>query len=248
MSKPKKIARLKKGISSSGSVSVPKDYGCGRPESGDASQRTVALRFQELLLRISDVQLLQGPYALNERLLSFYYAYLQTRRYKMEPELHFLSPTLCHRLRLSTLRERNRLVRDLKLPSKPFVFIPLYEGSHWSLLLVSRPDRKFYYFDPEDNRHLNLARLLYEHLRICLAADEYQFTVSRCLQQVKGQGHESGVHLMCMTDNMAGYVSRCGYATSTLLVSYQEVHGMRASQLQLIRTLGGIVPSSSSVK
>lgn len=243
MSIPKKIARVKKVmISSSGSRFVSKDYGCGRTESGDASQRTVSLRFQELSLLNSDVQLLQGPHALNERLLSFYYTYLQTRRYKMEPELHFLSPSLSHRLRLSALRERNRLVRDLKLPSKQFVFIPLSEGCHWSLLLVSRPDRKFYYFDPEDNRHLNLARLLYEHLRICLAAEEYEFTVSRCLQQAKGQGHESGVHLMCMTDNMASYVSRCGYATSTLLVSYQEVRGMRASQLQLIRSLGGIIP------
>ncbi|KAL7744188.1 hypothetical protein ACLKA6_009161 [Drosophila palustris] len=244
---PKKIVKkLVSKVKVKVGCTTTRDYGCGRPEAGDASRSAVSLRFQELSLRHSDVQLLQGPHALNERLLEFYYTYLQTRRYKMKPELHFLSPALGHSLRLLELRERRRLVRDLQLPSKEFVFVPLSEDSHWSLLLVARPDRRFYYFDPEDNRHLNLAQLLYENLRFVLAADEYHFTVGRCLQQAKGQGHESGVHLMCMTDTLADYVARCGYATSTLLISFQEVRAMRSSQLQLIRTLGGNFPPSSS--
>ncbi|XP_034487055.1 sentrin-specific protease 8 [Drosophila innubila] len=250
MSKTKKIAKksdVQQRLVGAKVGPSCRDYGSGRPEAGDASRSTVSLRFHELSLRHSDVQLLQGPHALNERLLSFYYTYLQSRRYKMKPELHFLSPASSQSLRHLELRERRRLVRDLQLASKQFVFVPLSEESHWSLLLVARPDRRFYYFDSEDNRHLIVAQLLYETLRGVLAADEYHFTVGRCLQLAKGQGHESGVHLMCMTDTLADYVSRCGYATSTLLISIQEVRGMRASQLQLIRTLGGIFPPSSGV-
>ncbi|XP_064555721.1 sentrin-specific protease 8 [Drosophila montana] len=210
------------------------------------SNAIVSLRFQEMSLRHSDVQLLQGPHALNERLIAFYFAYLQSRRYKMQPELYFLTPALTYSMRHLEGRERRRLARSLELESKRFVFMPLAQDSHWSLLLVSRPDRKFYYFDSEDDRHLGFARLLEERLRRTLVANDYTFTRGRCLQQGKDESYESGVHLMCMVDNMADYVTRCGYATSTLLVSIQEVRGKRASLLQLIRTLGGILPMSSS--
>ncbi|KAH8416842.1 hypothetical protein KR222_007419, partial [Zaprionus bogoriensis] len=199
-----------------------------------------SLRFQELALRHSDVQLLQGPHELNERLISFYYVYLQSRRYaKVKAEVHFLTPALTQSFRYAEPRHRRRLARDLHLPSKQFVFVPLFDSDHWSLLLIARPDRKFYYFDPTDYRHLTLARLMYDQLRMPLVADDFVFTVGRCLQQTKDRSHESGIHVLCMTDHLADYVLRCGYATSTLLISVQEVRGMRTAQLQLIRTLGG---------
>lgn len=226
--------------------SAAADEGAG--DCHDNGARTsVSLRFAELSLRHSDVELLQGPFELNDRLISFYYAYLQSRRYvKNRSELHFLEPALMHSFRYAEPRECRCLARDLQLANKQFIFVPLYEGAHWSLLLIARPDRKFFYFDPQDNRHLKLVQVLFDHLRGPLAAEDYAFTVGRCLQQAKDQGHESGVHLMCMTDNLADYVLRCGYATSTLLISVQEVSGMRAAQLQLIRQLGGTLPTSSS--
>ncbi|EDV96179.1 sentrin-specific protease 8 [Drosophila grimshawi] len=205
----------------------------------------ISLRYQEILLRHSDVQLLQGPHELNDRLIGLHYAYLQSRRYKREPELCFLLPALADGLRQLDAKEQRCLVRDMQLASKQFIFIPMSEDEHWSLLLVARPDRRIYYFDSQDNRHLNLARLLKERLRNLLGGENYGFTVGRCLQQAAHQPHESGVHLMCMTDNMADYVWRCGYATSTLLVSVQEVRDKRKNQLQLIRTLGGYLPNVS---
>lgn len=215
-----------------------------RISPGDAGKTGVSLRFQDLLLRHGDVQRLQGQNHLNDRLISFYCTYLQSRRYHTEPDLHFLTPAISYSIRLMGIPEGKRLARELQLANKRFIFIPLAEESHWSLLLVSRPDRKFYYFDSEDNRHLNLARLMEQRLRSTLAAEDFVFTPGRCLQQAKNKTYESGIHLLCMTDNLADYVSRCGYATSSLLVSIQEVQEKRDSLIQLIRTLGGKLPGS----
>ncbi|XP_023167083.1 sentrin-specific protease 8 isoform X2 [Drosophila hydei] len=167
---------------------------------------------------------------------------VQTRRYKMQSDLHFLSPTIAYSMRHLEVRERRRLVQGLQLGSKPFVFVPLVENSHWSLLLIARPDRKFYYFDSENNRNMNLARMVVENLRVTLSAVDFTLTVGHCLQQITDHEHDSGLHFMCMTDNLADYVTRCGYATSTLLISVQEVRAKRSSLLHLIRTLGGIIP------
>ncbi|TDG38663.1 hypothetical protein AWZ03_014915 [Drosophila navojoa] len=207
---------------------------------------SVALRFQEISLRHSDVQLLRGPYALNEHVIGFYCAYLQSRRYKAQSELHFLTPSMAYSMRHLKGRERRRLAQGLQLDSKLFVFVPLVDGSHWSLLLMARPDRKFYYFDSEDNRNLKLAHTVIEHLRDTLSAEDFSLTLGRCLQQGTDHDHDSGLHFMCMADNLADYITRCGYATSTLLVSVQEVRSKRSSLLHLIRTLGGILPMSSN--
>ncbi|ALC48540.1 CG1503 [Drosophila busckii] len=216
------------------------DSGCDNLQG--KQKVSVALRFQEQSLRHSDIQLLRGPHALNERILGFYYAYMQARRYKLQQELQFLTPPLVSSLRHLEQRDLRRLAKQLQLPGKQFIFMPLVERQHWSLLLVSRPDRKFFYFDSEDNYHLQLARALYERLLAPLLAEDFLFRMGRCLQQSPGKGYESGVHLMCMTEHLADYVLRCGYATSTLLISKQEVLNMRGAQLQLIRTLGGILP------
>lgn len=219
------------------------------PHQARSQPSLVALHFLDISLRHSDVQLLQSSSeGVNERLVAFYYTYLQQRRYRTETDLMFLPPALTARLGHMDMRELRHTVRDRRLHEKPFILLPLSTHSrphgHWSLLLVSRPDGKFFHYDSQDNCHSKLAGAVSETLRAPLGAWDFVVVTGRCLQQ-QPQQHgdpQSGIHLFCMSDHVADYVTRCGYATSSLLIAWEQITAMRTSLLQLIQSLGGILP------
>ncbi|XP_017108884.2 uncharacterized protein [Drosophila bipectinata] len=219
------------------------------PHQPRSQPSLVALHFSDISLRHSDVQLLQShSEGLNERLVAFYFAYLQHRRYRTEPDLIFLPPALTARLGHMDMRELRHTVRDRRLHEKPFILLPLSTHprphGHWSLLLVSRPDGKFFHFDSQDNFHTKLAGSMAETLRAPLGAWDFVVVTGRCLQQhpqIYGDP-QSGIHLFCMAEHVADYVTRCGYATSSLLIAWEQIDAMRTSLLQLIQSLGGILP------
>nr|CAQ53275.1 CG1503-PA [Drosophila melanogaster]CAQ53277.1 CG1503-PA [Drosophila melanogaster]CAQ53278.1 CG1503-PA [Drosophila melanogaster]CAQ53282.1 CG1503-PA [Drosophila melanogaster] len=238
------------------STSLALERGSGDGPHQLAEVSLVALRFMDISLRHSDVQLLQSANeGVNERLVAFYYAYLQHRRYRSELDLHFLNPGLAARLRHMNMRQLWAMVRDRRLNEKQFILVPLSTHprphGHWSLLVISRPDSKFYHYDSLDNCHSPLAASVSETLRAPLEAWKFALVTGRCLQQERqaagkeGSGRDpaSGIHLMCMTDHVADYVARCGYATSSLLIAVDQIAAMRTHLVELIQSLGGILPS-----
>ncbi|EDV47589.1 uncharacterized protein Dere_GG17555 [Drosophila erecta] len=241
---------------SDASTPLALERGSGDGPHQVAQPSLVALHFMNISLRHSDVQLLQSAHeGVNERLMAFYYAYLQHRRYRSEPDLYFLNPALAARVRHMDLRQLWAMVRDRRLTEKQFVLVPLCNhprsNGHWSLLLISRPDSKFYHYDSLDNCHSPLAVSVSETLRAPLAAWKFALVTGRCLQQQRqpagkeGSSRDpaSGIHLMCMTDHVADYVTRCGYATSSLLIAVDQIAAMRTHLLELILSLGGNLPS-----
>ncbi|XP_016988624.1 sentrin-specific protease 8 [Drosophila rhopaloa] len=242
-------------VGGSGSSTSLAERGSGDGPTQVAAQPSlVALHFMDISLRHSDVQLLQSAHeGVNERLVAFHYAHLQHRRYRSEPDLHFLNPALVARLRHMDMRQLWTLVRDRRLHEKQFILLPLATHprahGHWSLLVVSRPDGKFYHFDSLDNCHSLLASSVSETLRAPLEAWKFVLVTGRCLQQQRLSGNKdptSGIHLMCMTEHVADYVSRCGYASSSLLIAWEQISAMRAHLLELILSLGGILPPKRS--
>ncbi|XP_017004362.2 sentrin-specific protease 8 [Drosophila takahashii] len=246
--------------STSNSLTLPFERGSGDgPHQVEAQPSLVALHFMDISLRHSDVQLLQSSHeGVNERLVAFYYAYLQHRRYRSEPDLHFLNPALAARLRHMDMRQLWAMVRERRLYEKQFILVPLASHprphGHWSLLLISRPDSKFYHFDSLDNCHSLLAASVSETLRAPLEAWKFVLVTGRCLQQQRlppskegcNRDPASGIHLMCMTDHVADYVSRCGYASSSLLIAWDQIAAMRTHLQELILSLGGILPPKRS--
>ncbi|XP_039499201.1 sentrin-specific protease 8 [Drosophila santomea] len=217
----------------------------------------VALHFMDISLRHSDARLLQSAHeGINERLVAFYYAYLQHRRHRSESDLHFLNPVLAARLRHMSMRQLWAMVRERRLNEKQFILVPICTHprphGHWSLLVISRPDSKFYHYDSLDNCHSLLAASVSETLRAPLEAWKFVLVTGRCLQQERqaagkdkdGSSRDpaSGIHLLCMTDHVADYVARCGYATSSLLIAVDQIAAMRTHLLELILSLGGNLP------
>ncbi|XP_030379705.1 NEDD8-specific protease 1 [Scaptodrosophila lebanonensis] len=223
-------------------------YGPNRAEISNINNiqnDPVALHFQERVLRTSDIRQLQGPYPLGERLVTFYYAYLQFRRFKtVASEVAFLSPTTVQCLRNMEPRLLRTMIRELDLESKNFILMPLIRKGHWSLLMLSRPDRKCVHYDSRDHYNDELARQLWDRVRVLLGADQSPLVVGRCLQQ--RYEYEAGCHMMCMTNFAVDYCLRCGYASCSLLVSEDQVGSMRTTLLQLIQSLGGNVSGSTS--
>lgn len=56
------------------------------------AQASVILSFHEILLHKSDVDLLDGPYWLNDTVISFYFEYLERVIFNTATELLFVSP------------------------------------------------------------------------------------------------------------------------------------------------------------
>ncbi|XP_043658670.1 sentrin-specific protease 8 [Drosophila teissieri] len=238
------------------STSLALERGSGDGPHQAVQPSLVALHFMDISLRHADVQLLQSAHeGINERLVAFYYAYLQHRRYRSESDLHFLNPALAARLRHMSMRQLWAMVRERRLNEKQFILVPLSTHprphGHWSLLVVSRPDSKVYHYDSLDNCHSLLAASVSETLRAPLEAWKFALVTGRCLQQERqaagkdgaSRDPASGIHLMCMTDHVADYVARCGYATSSLLIAVDQIAAMRTHLLELILSLGGNLPS-----
>ncbi|XP_034124221.1 sentrin-specific protease 8 [Drosophila guanche] len=213
--------------------------------------RLVSLRFQNISLLHGDVKLLQEPNCgMNERLVAFYFAYLQHRRFKRQSQVYFMQPSLMQSLRQLSQRAMRREMCQRGLHETKFILLPLcaapgsfnVDHEHWSLLLIARPERKLYYYDSMDNSHKQLAVALQQCLCMPLALTGFSLVVGRCLQQAHDEPHQSGIHLMCMADHVADYVLRCGYASSSLLIARDYVQGMRTVVLQHIQCMGGILP------
>ncbi|XP_022208684.1 uncharacterized protein LOC111065036 [Drosophila obscura] len=231
-------------------VAVGSDEGAG---DGPSKDRLVSLRFHDISLLHTDVRLLQERRGgMNERLVAFYFAYLQNRRYKAQSQVYFMQPSLARSLRQTSQRLLKRQMRERGLHERKFILLPMCSEpgafhvahEHWSLLFIARPERKLYYYDSLDNSHRQLAGALHQCLSAPLALTEFSLVVGRCLQQAHNEEHQSGIHVMCMADHVADYVLRCGYASSSLLIARDEVQGMRTAVLQLIQCMGGILPSS----
>ncbi|XP_017125739.1 sentrin-specific protease 8 [Drosophila elegans] len=257
--KVKSKTKVKVKVKGKGSPSLAERGSGDGPHQVATQPSLVALHFMDISLRHSDIQLLQSDHeGVNERLVAFYYAHLQHRRYRSQPDLCFLNPALVAQLRHMDMRQLWTMVRDRRLHEKQFILLPLATHprphGHWSLLLVSRPDGKFYHYDSIDNCHSMLAYAVSETLRAPLEAWKFVLTTGRCLQQQRqspskeGRDRDpsSGIHLMCMTEHVADYVSRCEYATSSLLIAYDQISGMRTYLLELIQSLGGILPPKRS--
>lgn len=115
----------------------------------------VVLSYRESLLRLSDVQLLNGPRWLNDTVISFYFEYLGAETFKGSTQLLFVPPEVTQCIKLTPSGEMGVFLDPLHSSAKQFIFFALNDnemtessgGSHWSLLVFSQPERRVFHFD-----------------------------------------------------------------------------------------------------
>lgn len=125
----------------------------------------VVLSFHEVLLHQSDVDLLNGPHWLNDTIISFYFEYLEKVVFKNANDLLFVSPEVTQCIKMVSVNEITTFLQPLGIQNKKFVFFALNDnnepdmagGSHWSLLLYSKPDGSFFHIDSSSGSNHNVA-------------------------------------------------------------------------------------------
>ncbi|XP_041781416.1 sentrin-specific protease 8 [Anopheles merus] len=205
----------------------------------------VALSYHESCLRLSDVDLLKGPYWLNDQIISFYFEYLEKHIFENEHDLLFVSPEVTQCIRMVAQDEVGIFLEPLRAQQRAFVFFALNDnqaadragGSHWSLLVFSRPEQAFYHFDSSRNANAEYARQLVAVLKRALHCPDALLRTGDCLQQ--SNGYDCGVHVLCTVDAVAQQIRKSGRIEGVRSARYDVIRSKREELLGIILTLGG---------
>ena len=128
------------------------------------------LSYNDVVLRRSDLDILSGPYYLNDRLIEFYFSYLATC-YPSQ-DISLVPPSIAFWMMncpdTGSLRD---FIEPLKLSEKKLVIFPINNnddveraegGTHWSLLAFEKTANVFVHHDSCGGLNDGHARRLYE--------------------------------------------------------------------------------------
>ncbi|VFQ83297.1 unnamed protein product [Cuscuta campestris] len=113
------------------------------------------LSYNDVVLRRSDLDILSGPYFLNDRIIEFYFSFLASR-FPSEDVL-LLSPSITFWIK--ECRDTTMLkdfIEPLRLSQRKLIIFPINDnsdvdlaegGSHWSLLAFERGSNVFVHHD-----------------------------------------------------------------------------------------------------
>ncbi|BFG34322.1 hypothetical protein CerSpe_205960 [Prunus speciosa] len=111
------------------------------------------LSYNDVVLRRSDLDILSGPYFLNDRIIEFYFSYLSS----CSEEILLVPPSIAFWIMNYPVGQcLTEFLEPLHLPEKKLVIFPINDnddvskaggGSHWSLLAFERNANKFFHHD-----------------------------------------------------------------------------------------------------
>ncbi|KAK5641914.1 hypothetical protein RI129_010461 [Pyrocoelia pectoralis] len=203
----------------------------------------VVLNFHESLLRLSDIELLNGHCWLNDSVISFYFEYLEISRYRKNPALLFVPPQVTQCIKLSPSTEVSVFLEPLISNRCRFIFFALNDneqtevsgGSHWSLLVFSEPERMVFHFDSSKGSNCEQAMEFGAKLLRYLRLSSYGFREPLCLQQ--SNGYDCGIHVMCNAENIADFASKHQKVEGCSVLKEDIVQSKRHNLLNLITNL-----------
>ncbi|XP_066994694.1 sentrin-specific protease 8 isoform X2 [Anabrus simplex] len=202
----------------------------------------VVLNFHDTLLHQSDVDLLDGPYWLNDSIISFYFEYLENVAYEGDRRFLFIGPEVTQCLKVSHWRDLTVFLEPLKLKQHQFCFFAVNDcemtekpgGTHWSLLVYSKPENMFFHYDSSAGHNCDQAWKLATNLSKYMSI-EMEFIETDCLQQ--NNCYDCGIHLLCNVDHIANYSARNGKVKGAGLIKPIMVNTKRSELKELIESL-----------
>ncbi|XP_069696681.1 sentrin-specific protease 8 [Periplaneta americana] len=208
------------------------------------SDNPVVLSFHETLLRKSDIELLDGPHWLNDNIISFYFEYLEKIAYKDEDKFLFISPDVTQCLKVSPSDDLSVFLDPLQVKNRHFIFLALNDcekvdspgGTHWSLMVYSKPEDTFFHFDSSSGSNFKQAWKLASNLFKYLSKyGKGDFQEEDSLQQANG--YDCGIHLLCNVDLIADFCTKYDKVKGCGKVSEYHVATKRTEVLDLIENL-----------
>jgi sentrin-specific protease 8 len=208
------------------------------------SDNPIVLNFHEALLHKSDIDLLSGPDWLNDNIISFYFEYLEKIAYKNEGKFLFVSPDVTQCLKISPSDDLSVFLDPLQVKKRDFIFLVLNNcvrtdspgGTHWSLLVYSKPEDTFFHFDSSARSNFKQAWKLASNLFKYLSSyGKSDFQELDSLQQANG--YDCGIHVLCNVDLIADFCAKYKRVKGCGKVGACSVATKRAEVLHLIQSL-----------
>lgn len=222
-----------------------------------ADHNRIVLNFHNTLLRESDVNLLMGAHWLNDQIISFYLEYLEQVVFQNTRGLLFISPDVVQCLKFVCRDEMSIFLEPLNAVGKSFIFLPLNDnnevkagGNHWSLLVFSRPESTFFYYDSlSSGTSLRSLRPFLLELAAAIDCPEFDIRQGDCVKQ--NNSYDCGIHVLCNVECLARRAQKHNalddesMSTSSdedpTKITHQKVRQKRQDLIDLIRKLGGKV-------
>lgn len=150
-------------------------------------QTMIQREYFGLKLRDADLKLLSGPRWINDEIIAFYFKYLKHTIFGTSREVLLVKPSVSFMLNYCTSSHDFKVnAEPLRLKSRQLVLIPLANELHWypsvslfiaepcycrGLLVFSRSDQCFRYYDSVRGALLNHARVLARRIAPFCAED-----------------------------------------------------------------------------
>jgi len=131
----------------------------------------VLVSFHDSALRRSDLALLEGEHWLNDAVIAFWFEYMQYTLFPDCKRVLLIGPEVTQLVKMSEPGEISVFLEPLEAPYKDYILLPVNDhesssagGTHWSLLVFSRLDRKWFHYDSLPGTNEGAARCLVSRL------------------------------------------------------------------------------------
>lgn len=148
-------------------------------------------------------------------------------------KMYFMSPAISQAIKC--LEDTKSIELSLDFFDKSYIFVPVNDapafdynsknngfGSHWSLLLFSKPENKFYYFDSTKSYNLTSAKKTVEKLSKYLSNfDELEMEVCKSPQQPNSK--DCGIYVILIIEILVKHIkSQPSGRLNMILPSFSE--------------------------
>ncbi|PIN01402.1 Sentrin-specific cysteine protease (Ulp1 family) [Handroanthus impetiginosus] len=210
------------------------------------------LSYNDVVLRRSDLDILSGPYFLNDRIIEFYFSYL-TSCYSSE-DILLVPPSIAFWIKecpdVASLKD---FVEPLHLSQKKLIIFPINDnadvsmaegGSHWSLLAFERNANVFVHHDSSGGINGAHAKRVYRTVVSYIASSDAKYVeCSSTPKQVNG--YDCGLYVTAIARAICDWYQSDGlknledlwFSTIKEQITPSFVSKMRNDMLELVRSL-----------
>ncbi|KAK9511874.1 hypothetical protein O3M35_000447 [Rhynocoris fuscipes] len=174
-------------------------------------ENLLILTYHGCSLLLPDLLLLEGPFWLNDKLLGFYMDYLENEVYS-NLSVCFIRPEVTQCLKLYP--DLNEFLDPLGFNSKDYAVMILNDcddtksagGTHWSLLVFSKPEHTFYHIDSLHGHNAYCAKTLATKIALYVG-DNYVYRFHDTVTLKQRNGYDCGVFVLCNLDNVLSHIA-----------------------------------------
>ncbi|KAK6176328.1 hypothetical protein SNE40_014632 [Patella caerulea] len=210
-----------------------------------ANEDAIVLNFNDSLLRASDLEILDGPNWLNDKLIGFCFEYYEREQFNHSADkLSLISPSVTQFIKLAPVEELTVILESLNLPLKQFVFLAVNDnedsnnvgGTHWSLLVYIRSKQEFHHFDSANHTNEHIAKKLAYRLQPFVHAPRGRMKFIEMDSPQQDNCYDCGIYVISIAEHLCREFCECINDVSlSQVVTTTAVSKKREQLKELIR-------------